>query len=159
MSESSCPREPQVLLALGRGPLDDDLTAHVAQCRDCGDLAVVSAWMQAAEEPRELAVDLEQASRIWKVADAERRREQAAKALIPLAVGEVAACLFGGLALLGFAARYLWSVVDASQAVGVRLLADPVVWPLAGIVAVLLVGASAVSLALILGLSAARSQS
>jgi hypothetical protein len=155
MSGSACPHEKQVLEAAGR--YSADLATHLAQCQSCSDLALVIAWLHDTEEPRELAVDLEQASRIWRVADAQKRREQAAKALLPLAVGQIAACLFGGLALLGFAGRYLASAIPASEAVGVRLLADPVVGALGSITAVLLIGVCFFSLAVAFGFKVARS--
>jgi hypothetical protein len=157
MSQSTCPHERQVLEAAARARWDAALTAHVRQCEDCSDLALVSGFLHAAEAPRELDVDLDQASRIWRVADAERRREQAARALLPVAVGEFAACLFGGVALLGFAARYAGSFADLSDAAGARLLADPMVASLGSVAAVLLIGVSVVSLALAVGFRVARS--
>ena len=157
MSESICQHERRVLIAARSGIWDAALAAHAAECESCADLASVSEMLHATEQPRELEVDLEQASRIWRAADAERQREQAARAMLPLAVGELAACLFGGLALLGFSARYLTSVLDLSEAVGMRFLADPVVWVLGAVVVTLVVGVSLLSLALALGMGVARS--
>ncbi len=157
MSISACANEQRILEAASAGEWDSDLAAHLAQCEDCADLALVSGWLQATEEPRELAVDLEQASRIWRVADAEKRRDQAALALLPLAIGEFAACLFGCLALLVFAGRYMLSLLPASQAVALRLLADPVVLTLGVVVVALIAVVTLSSLALAVGMRATRS--
>ena len=157
MSESICSYERRIAEAARRGLWQADLTAHIERCASCADLALASGWLHATEAPRELAVDLEQASRIWRGAEAERRREQAARALLPVAIGELAACILGGVALIVYAARYLGPLAQESEAVGLELLADPVVLSLSGVATLLLAGVSFVWAALAVGFGVDRS--
>ncbi len=157
MSEARCRQEQPVIEASSSGRWTPELTAHVSHCSDCADLALVSGYLQATEELRDPEVDLAQAGRIWRRAEGEKRRKQADKALMPVAIGELTACLFGGVALAGFAARHAVAVAQSVDGAGARLLADPVVALLGTVAAGLLLGVCVFSAILAVGIGAARS--
>ena len=157
MSVVPCPFEPQVAEATANGRWTPHLTNHLAECGDCADLALVSGLLQATEEPRELAVDVAEAGRIWKRAEEERRLAQGKKALLPLKIGELSACLLGGIALVGFSARHAVTLAQGIDIWSGSLVANPVVIVLGIVTAGIAVGIAFVSLVMALGFGFSRS--
>ena len=148
-----CPQENQAAEATRTGRWTPELDAHLVDCADCADLALVGRWLRASEEPANVAVDLAQAERIWRRADEERRYERVAKALLPVRLGELSACLVGGGALLGFAVpRGAWLAQGAE-----RLVSDPLISLLGTVSLGLFASVLLVSIVLTLGVGAARS--
>ena len=154
---SACQHESRILEAVQSGHWDAALTAHLEQCEECADLALVSGWLYDTEQAWDVTVDTGQASQIWKAADALRQRDRAALAVLPVAIGEIAACLFGGLALLLFSLRYLQSLVPTAEDASLRLLADPVMLPMAAVTCALVIGVTLFAFALAIGFRAAKS--
>lgn len=124
MSRAQCPREPEVVQALRRGALPEDLRGHAEECPDCRE-----AWA-VATRLRELAASerpsLPSAGQIWWRAEVVRRltaesetAEQAARpAMWGMMLGLLVAA--GGLLLgLVFGAEHLLTgLLPASGAPG-----------------------------------------
>jgi hypothetical protein len=113
--------------------------------------------MSAAQEPADLSVDLTQARLIWARAEGEKRHGQARRALMPVMVAELAACLVVAFSIIALAIRIASPLAEGLGSAGQRLAGDPVVsllWPL---VAALLVGLALLSLVLAIGFRAVRS--
>ena len=157
MNTSSCPPELQVMQASRSGLWTQDLAAHVAVCADCADLALVSRCMSAAQEPADLSVDLTQARLIWARAEGEKRHWQARRALMPVMVAELAACLVVAFSIIALAIRIASPLAQGLGSTGQRLAGDPVVSLLWPVVAALLVGLALLSLVLAIGFRAVRS--
>jgi hypothetical protein len=157
MNAAGCPNERDAVEAARSGEWTPELAAHLGECMDCADLALVGGMLRMTEAPPDLLVDLSEARLIWSRADGERRRQREAQALLPVMIGELAACLFGGVALIGLAANFFWPLSEGLGATGQRLLADPVVASLAPVIGALSLGVAAVSLVLAIGFRAVRS--
>ena len=156
MNDSICQHEAQVAEAAGTERWTPCLTAHVAECAECADVALVSGLLRATEEPRDPEVDLSHATRIWWRVETQKRQTAVDQALLPVTIGELAACVFGGVALVGFAAAYGSPFAQGLEATGHRLLADPLVIFMGAAAAVLMVGAGFLSIVLALAFGAAK---
>ena len=77
--------------------------------------------------------------------ETQKRQTAADQALLPVTIGELAACVFGGVALGGFAEAYGSPCAQGLEATGHRLLADPLVIFMGAAAAVLMVGAGFLS--------------
>lgn len=144
-----CPREDELLAALGRGFVAADLDAHAASCPDCGDLRRVAG---ALLDERALAMaeaPVPAAGTMWWRMRVRQRQEAVARARRTLLVGQAATlaialalviglfgsevALFGGE--LAGALRHLAAGVRPSTPVLVAVGAALLLAPLAGWVA------------------------
>lgn len=114
MSRDLCPREPEVVQALRRGALPEDLRGHAEECPDCREAWAVATRLRelaASERPAGLPT----AGQIWWRAEVVRRltadseiAEQAARpaiwgmmlGLLVAAGGLVLSLVFGAERLL-----------------------------------------------------------
>ena len=156
MNDSMCQHEAQVAEAAGTERWTPCLTAHVAECAECSDVALVSGLLRATEEPRDPEVDLSHAAGIWWRMETQKRQTAADQALLPVTIGELAACVFGGVALGGFAVAYGSPFAQGLETTGHRLLADPLVIFMGVAAAMLMVGAGFLSIVLALGFGAVK---
>jgi hypothetical protein len=138
------------------GQWTPDLALHLGGCPDCADLALVGGMLRITTAPPDTVVDLGEARRIWARADGERLRSRETRALLPVMIGELAACLIGGAALMNLAANAVSPLTGGVGATGQRLLANPVVASLAPVSLALFLGIVAVSLVLAIGFRTVR---
>jgi hypothetical protein len=91
MTTSTCPREDDVLVAVGTGRWPDradaDLCAHVKQCAVCSDLLTVTRAFAARDEGRDQRI-LPDASLVWWRSHLRAREEAARLAVRPITVAQ-----------------------------------------------------------------------
>lgn len=99
MSAPVCPREDELLDALGRGFLGTELEAHAAACPACGELRAVAGALldERTEAVREAPVPA--SGTVWWRLQIRQRREAEARARRSLLLGQ-AATLAVALALV-----------------------------------------------------------
>jgi predicted anti-sigma-YlaC factor YlaD len=78
MRQASCPREKVVLRAVRSGLWEEGLSAHLAKCTDCREIAEASQWMQALAQGSQKPT-LPDASALWWSAQLFERRANAEK--------------------------------------------------------------------------------
>ncbi len=88
MSAGACPREPELLEALGRGFVGPELAAHAAECPDCADLhAVASAVLD--DKARAVAeAPVPSSGTMWWRMRLRQRREAEERARRSLWIGQ-----------------------------------------------------------------------
>lgn len=88
MSVATCPREPELLAALGRGFVGPELAAHAAECPDCADLhAVASAVLD--DKARAVAeAPVPSSGTMWWRMRLRQRREAEERARRSLWIGQ-----------------------------------------------------------------------
>jgi hypothetical protein len=85
-----CPREDELLAALGRGFVAADLDAHAASCPDCGELSRVAGAL-LDERARAIAeAPVPAAGTMWWRMRVRQRQEAVARARRTLLVGQAA---------------------------------------------------------------------
>jgi hypothetical protein len=129
---------------------------HIAGCPECSDVALVSSLLRVSEEPRDLEIDLSKAQRIWWRVEMHKRRRDADRALLPITIGELSACLLGGVVLIGLAATHTIPLSEGLEAAGLRLLSDPLIIFSGAVAVVLTAGTGFLSIALVLGSGTAK---
>jgi hypothetical protein len=72
MSESTCPREGEVLAAVAAGTQGTDLERHLSGCPECREVFAVCAWLQGVARETDVGA-LPRAERVWWRAQVERR--------------------------------------------------------------------------------------
>jgi hypothetical protein len=145
MSRDQCPREPEVVQALRRGALPEELRGHAEDCPDCREALTVAARLRelaAAERP-----GLPTAGQIWWRAEVVRRltaeSEIAERAARPAVWGMLLGLLVaaGGLVLsLVFGAERLLAGLLPASGAPVDLLPIAFVLGLIPLVLLFLVG-------------------
>ncbi len=156
MTRPMCAHEQHVVVAVRTGRWPESLTKHLADCSECADTALVSGLMCATEDARDLEVDLSLAERIWWRAEFENRQDVAARALMPIKVAEVAACVFGGGWLVGIAAPYALALSGDFSSTSGSIFSSPLVAVPATVFGVLLAGAGLASAILLYGAGAEK---
>jgi hypothetical protein len=116
---TSCRREPDVLdlVAIGCWPqrADADLAAHVAACRTCTELALLSHSISQLADDTMADARVPDASSVWHRAQARTRQEHARRAARPVTlvvlatVAALVAVTYAGWLLLEPAAEPLWT--------------------------------------------------
>jgi hypothetical protein len=123
MSESTCPREGEVLAAVAAGTHGTDLERHVSGCPECREIFAVCAWLQGVARETDVGA-LPRAERVWWRAQVERRlatrHELAERAARPIRWFERGAAA----AVAMIASAILWEQVPTASAALVRL-SDP----------------------------------
>lgn len=137
MSGEACPREDELLEALGRGFTGPELAAHVAACPSCRELAAVAA---ALLDDRALAMaeaPVPSAGTMWLRLQARRRHEAAARAHRSLLLGQAATLLVALGLVIAFFGGEVRDLVAAIRMSTPLLLAAAtlLVAPIAGWVA------------------------
>ncbi|MGB7265791.1 MAG: hypothetical protein WBC92_09785 [Terracidiphilus sp.] len=112
MNLRSCPCEIELrdLITRGQWPqaASPDLRAHIAACRSCGDVALVSAAFQKARAESIAAARPGSAGALWWRAQLRRRNavvERISRPLLGAQLFALAVSLLAGLGFLGFEAR------------------------------------------------------
>jgi VIT1/CCC1 family predicted Fe2+/Mn2+ transporter len=85
---ASCPREVELLTALGRGFLAPDLAAHVQQCACCSELHLVAGALLDERTTAVAEAPVPSAGSIWWRLQMRHRREAQATARRTLLVGQ-----------------------------------------------------------------------
>ena len=127
MSAPSCLREEAVLAAAletPRGPLSDELTAHLATCESCRDLHTIASALQDDQAEALAEARVPSAGQAWWRAEIRARQEAAAVASRPItiATGLAAACLIGVLASV--AGVLVWWLQDSLAGPAAHVLAN-----------------------------------
>ena len=122
-----CPREDELLTALGRGFLTPDLETHAQECASCGELRLVAGTLLADRAAAVAEAPVPSAGTMWWRLQVRQRRDAQAFARRSLLVGQ-ALSLAVALALLvalfgGTAVHALREVVAAVRVSTPLLLA------------------------------------
>jgi hypothetical protein len=106
MTLTNCPRDKKLreLLACGDWPLaaDPELRAHVAACRSCGDLVLVSEAFRGARAVSTASARLVPPGVLWWRAQLRRRNAAVERITRPLLSAQIFALVFTLLAGAGF---------------------------------------------------------
>lgn len=116
MTSELCPREDELLDALGRGFLGEELESHAAACLSCSELRLVAGAL--LEERTEAIVEapIRSSGTMWWRMQLRRRQDTMARARRSLLIGQ-AATLIVALSLIG-------AFFGADIAAGVRQLRE-----------------------------------
>jgi len=125
--KSMCEREEQVVAALRSGQWAEGLRAHVAECEECAEAALVAGVLLEAEAGER--VEVAQGGFLYWKMQLRARREAAAQAVRPIVWAERGAMALGGagtvwalawlrtqsetLALVGFGALLVLGAASA----------------------------------------------
>lgn len=85
-----CPREDDLLAALGRGFVPADLAAHAAACPSCGELTRVAAALLDERQQAIAEAPLPAAGTMWWRMRVRQRQEAVARARRTLLIGQAA---------------------------------------------------------------------
>lgn len=118
MTPATCPREAELLAALGRGFVAPDLAAHAAGCPACGELQLVARALLDDRETAVREVRVPAAATTWWRLRLRQRREAEAKTRRTLLVGQ-AVTVVAALALVAalFGAELVAAVRAATAGV------------------------------------------
>jgi hypothetical protein len=124
MSESTCPREGEVLAAVAAGTQGTDLGRHVSGCPECREVFAVCAWLQGVARETDVGT-LPRAERVWWRAQVERRlvtrHELAERAARPIRWFERGAAA----AVATIVAAILWEQGMPTASAALTQLSDP----------------------------------
>lgn len=111
MTPFTCTREREVADALHRGhwpqACPNELRAHVATCRRCSDLILVTQNLQADRATVQLKAQLPSAGALWWRAQLRRRNANIARVSRPILGAQIFALV---ITLLGAAGVFAWQV-------------------------------------------------
>ena len=141
-ADAFCPREDELLEAMTRGFVGDELAAHVADCVACGELQLAAGAVldDRAQAMREAAVP--GAGTMWWRMQLRLRHEAQARARRSLVIGQaltlaialtLVASLFGTNVAAG--ARYVVASIETSTPLLLALAASMVLAPFGGWIA------------------------
>ncbi|MBP7147473.1 MAG: hypothetical protein KBD01_08000 [Acidobacteria bacterium] len=140
---TACPHEASVAAAARHGRWTDELRRHCADCAECADTALVSAFLQ--QEAREIAAadaPLPDPRLLWIRAQAEERRELLRRATSPIAwLYRVAALAAAGLAGVAVTFPGTWGLLRET-ALRWTGLPTVIVVPVLGLLSLMLVFAA-----------------
>jgi hypothetical protein len=113
MKANFCQHEGAVLEAIeaGRWPLacDRELRDHAAQCPICADVLLVAQTLQQENLSARAEMALPAAGLVWWKAQLRAKRENATRAVAPIAIVERAAAIFGVVSVAALAVwRWDW---------------------------------------------------
>lgn len=142
MSAERCPREDELLDALGRAFVGGELEAHVASCLSCGELRIVAGALLDDRARAIAEAPVPSAGTMWWRMRVRRRHELEAATRRSLLIGQ-AATLAIALALVisffgtdvAFAVRDLVATIRLSTPLLLALATWVLVAPIAGWVA------------------------
>ena len=138
-----CLLEDELLDAMGRGYVNDELTAHVARCASCSELQLVAGAV--LEDRREAMIEaaVPNSGTMWWRMQVRLRQEASATARRSLLIGQAAtiliaialtASLFGGEITAGV--RGMIATIRLSTPLLVALSVSMLIAPIAGWVAI-----------------------
>lgn len=143
MTAGRCPREGELLDALGRGYLYADIAAHAQACRDCSELRIAAEALLHDRAAAVFEAPVPSAATMWWRIQLRRRREAQSAARRSLIVGQAATLAIALLlvaALLGtdIAARVreVATAIHLSTPLLLALTAWILAVPIAGWVAI-----------------------
>jgi len=123
MSAARCPREDELLDALGRGFVGDELNAHAAACASCGELRLVAgALLDERVEAISQAPVPSAGTMLWRM---HMRHRQEAQALARRSL------LIGQAVTLAIAIALMVALFGPQVAVGIRQFSTPLLFVLA----------------------------
>jgi hypothetical protein len=133
MKPSQCQHEAQVARVARSGEWDQQLRAHVAQCKGCAEVALVAEFLRQEPRAAEFAL-LPSAGQVWWRAQIRARQADAERALQPVRWVQrfaTVCVLIGALLLIG---RYAPQLQDWIQhlAPGTLDAQEPVAWVFLG---------------------------
>lgn len=139
MSSGTCPREEELLRALGRGFVGSELETHAAGCPSCQELRTVAGAVLDERARAVAEAPVPSSGTVWWRMRLRRRREAEARARRSLVVGQAATlavvlglvlALFGGELAHGL--RELAATVRLSTPLLLALGAWALLAPVAG---------------------------
>jgi hypothetical protein len=139
MARRECPREAEMLEALGTGRRSEALEAHVAECATCRELEGVARFMREVAALSEEPLRLPDPSYVWWKAQLLRQWEANRRAVAPLDTVnqvEVVAAVVGLVVLLFWQGPALLDWVTGTNAATLWTLAAPIAAPAGAITAV-----------------------
>ena len=98
----TCPREDELLDALGRGFVDRELDAHAAGCADCGELRLVAGSLLDDRAAAMIEAPIPTAGTMWWRMRLRQRHEAEATARRSLLIGQLATVAVAIALLLSF---------------------------------------------------------
>lgn len=112
MIADPCPWEESVLEAARAGRWSDELTAHVARCRSCGESGTAVRWMiELGQTVDSAPAPLPDPNLIWLKARIRTRSEDSGPALLPIRI----ACVASAVGLGVIVARLPWNAWSSLQ--------------------------------------------
>lgn len=145
MNANSCPREDELLDALGRGFVGDELAAHVRECASCGELHLVAgALLDERVEAMSDAHVPSAGTMLWRMqrrlrvdAQATARRTLLIGQALTLAIGvTVTVLLFGAdVAAVAVEARQFLTSIKVTPLI-LAIATSILLAPIAGFVAI-----------------------
>jgi hypothetical protein len=112
MSAHLCEREDELLAALGRGFVDSDLAAHLAECAPCAELRLIAGGLLDERIAAVGQAAVPSAETMWWKIRMREQREAQARARRSLVIGQAAT--------LAIAMVMIATLLGAELAVGVR---------------------------------------
>ncbi|HEY0140442.1 MAG TPA: hypothetical protein VGF48_06070 [Thermoanaerobaculia bacterium] len=109
-----CPREDELLDALGRGFLGEELESHAAACASCSELHLVAGALLQERTEAIVEAPIRSSGTMWWRMQLRRRHDAVARARRSLLIGQAATLLVAVTLVVSFFGR--------SIAVGVREL-------------------------------------
>ena len=142
MSADRCPREDELLDALGRTFVGTELEAHVASCAACSELRVVAGALLDDRSQAMAEAPVPSAGTMWWRMRVRQRHEAQATARRTLLIGQAATLLLAlalGLAYFGadvaFAVKNVIGAIRVSTPLLLALATWLLIAPIAGWVA------------------------
>lgn len=124
MRKSRCNREQEVLEAARSGRWGEELRSHAAACPACGEVSLVTGFLQSLAREDVSENLLPDHSLIWRKAQWAKKREAAQRAVSPIAWAERFGLACGTGVLV---ATFIWSLPLMSRWLGqVRAVAETI---------------------------------
>lgn len=133
-----CPREDELLDALGRGFLGDELTAHAAACASCSELHLVAGALLDERTGAIADAPIRSSGTMWWRMQLRRRHDAVARARRSLLIGQAATLLVAVTLVVAFFGRDITAGVReliATMHVSTPLLLVLAAWALAAPIA------------------------
>lgn len=135
MTAACCPREPDLLAALGRGYLPPELEEHLAGCQGCAELRMVAAALLDDRAETTASAPVPAAGTMWWRMRLRQRQEAEGRARRWLFAGQAATLVMALVLVVGlFGAELAGAAKDAAAALQ---LANPLLLAAAVAVTVL----------------------
>jgi hypothetical protein len=142
MSAQRCPREDELLDALGRGFVGAELEAHVGSCEACGELRVVAGALLDDRAVAMVEAPIPSSGTMWWRMRVRHRHDAEAMARRTLLIGQAATLVIALSLLIAFfgadaavAVRSLVATIHVSTPLLLALATSLLVAPIAGWVA------------------------
>ncbi|HEX6161313.1 MAG TPA: hypothetical protein VF111_14155 [Thermoanaerobaculia bacterium] len=143
MTTEVCPREDELLDALGRGFLGEELSSHAGSCASCSELQIVAGALLDAKSEAVAEAPLRSSGTMWWRMQLRRRQDTMSRARRSLLIGQAATLIVALTLIATFfghdiatGVRDLVTTMHVSTKLLVVLAAWVLVAPIAGWVVV-----------------------